>query len=313
MDQFRLRRMEPADRAEVADLICISTNYWYRIHGGSDIFPGPAAAEIFFDVYQALDPGCGVVAENQRTGRLMGSCFVHPRQTHVSLGIMNAHPNYFGSGVARALLKHILDFADSRNQPVRLVSSAMNLDSFSLYTRAGFVPRRAYQDMWLAVPETGVTGQERFAPGGLPAAIREATLDDVPAIADLEMALCGIRREIDFRCFVENRDGIWHVSVCRANNGRLDGFMASCSHPGCNMIGPGLARTPELAAQLLLAELDRHRGRRPVFLVPVDCEPLVREVYRWGARNCEMHFSQVRGGDARFDGVNMPTFLPESA
>jgi hypothetical protein len=29
--------MEPSDRSEVADLICTCTNYWYRIHGGSDL------------------------------------------------------------------------------------------------------------------------------------------------------------------------------------------------------------------------------------------------------------------------------------
>jgi hypothetical protein len=79
------------------------------------------------------------------------------------------------------------------------------------------------------------------------------------------------------------------------------------------MIGPGLARTEDQAAALLLAELNHHRGRRPVFLVPVDCANLVRNAYRWGARNCETHFSQVRGVSRPVQGVDMPTFLPESA
>ena len=183
----------------------------------------------------------------------------------------------------------------------------MNLDSFSLYTRAGFVPRRAYQDMFLAVPESGLSHR----PG--PAGIRPATMADVPAIAALEQELCGIRREGDFRYFVENRAGFWHLSVCEGEGGRLAGFMASCGHLGCNMIGPGLARRPDQAAGLLLAELDRQRGRRPVFLVPVDCAELVAQAYQWGARNCETHFSQVRGPCPPFQGVNVPTFLPESA
>jgi GNAT superfamily N-acetyltransferase len=308
MQQLILRPMAGDDRSEIADLICVSTNYWYRVHGGSDIFSGPDATAVFFDVYQALDPGCGVVAENREGGRLMGSCFVHPRETHVSLGIMNVHPNYFGHGVARALLQHITDFADRLGKPIRLVSSAMNLDSYSLYTRAGFVPRRAYQDMFLAVPEAGL---DRHGPGNT--RIREATLADVDAVAALENELCGIRRAGDFRYFVENHDSFWHLSVCEGNGGSLDGFMASCAHPGCNMIGPGLARTPDQAAVLLLTELDRHRGRRPVFLVPVDCPGLVQQAYRWGARNCEMHFSQVRGSCPPSQGVDLPTFLPESA
>ena len=36
-----------------------------------------------------------------------------------------------------------------------LISSAMNLDSFSLYNRVGFRPRMVFQDTLLSVPETG--------------------------------------------------------------------------------------------------------------------------------------------------------------
>ena len=151
MEPMRLRPMEPKDRTEVAELICVSINYWYQLHGMPKIFAGgPDATTIFFDVYESLDPGCGAVAQNERTGRLMGSCFFHPREHHVSLGIMNVHPNYFGQGVARALLEHIIDYTEAHGYPaLRLTQSALNLDSFSLYTRAGFVPRYAYQDMLL--------------------------------------------------------------------------------------------------------------------------------------------------------------------
>ena len=48
-------------------------------------------------------------------------------------------------------------------------------------------------------------------------------------------------------------------------------------------------------------------------LVPVQCDTLARQVYDWGGRNCEMHFSQVRGHCPPSAGVNMPTFLPETA
>jgi hypothetical protein len=36
-------------------------------------------------------------------------------------------------------------------------------------------------------------------------------------------------------------------------------------------------------------------------------------MYALGARNCELHFSQVRGQWPGLDGVNMPTFMPETA
>ncbi len=309
MNQVQIRRMEPADRPEVAELICASMNYGFLERGMPARFAGgPAAAAVFFDVYEALDPGCGVVAVQAETGRLMGSCFYHPRPTHVSVGIMNAHPNYFHQGVARALLQHIIDYAQREAKPLRLVSSAMNLDSFSLYTRAGFVPRRAYQDMCIEVPGEGLN---LHPPGA--EHVRPATLEDVPAMVALEMDLVGIRRDKDFRWCIENRDGFWHGSVYEAAVGGLDGFMLSSAHPGCNMIGPGVTRTPPQAAALIAAELDHHRGRRPVMLVPVDCGPLVRQMYDWAARNCEMHFGQVRGDCAAISGVTMPTFLPETA
>src|SRR2546423_11096130 len=97
MSDLRLRALRPDEFDEVADLICISTNYWYEAQRGFRVFPaGPQSCRLFPEVYEALDPGCCVVAEDLASGRLTGSCFYHPRETHVSLGIMNVHPNYFG-------------------------------------------------------------------------------------------------------------------------------------------------------------------------------------------------------------------------
>ena len=309
MPEATIRAMQPADRGEVAELIYLSTNHWYQTHGRSAIFSGgPDVAAVFFDVYESLDPGCGLVAVLPGSGRIIGSCFYHPRATHVSLGIMNTHPSYGGAGLARNLLRWIIEFADAKNLPVRLVSSAMNLDSFSLYTRAGFTPRCVYQDMMLAVPAGGLTFD---TPGAQ--SVRPARLADVEPMADLECELVGIRRERDFRYFIENRDGWWHVSVFEGPGGRLDGFCASCGHPGCNMVGPLAARDAGQAAALLRAELDRQRSRSPVFLIPSDNRQLVATAYGWGARNCEIHFGQVRGDCPPIRGVTMPTFLPESA
>jgi GNAT superfamily N-acetyltransferase len=308
-EAIRLRALTAAreDRAAVAELIYVSTNAWYQANGRPPIFAGgPAATELFADVYEALDPGCCVLAESARTGRLMGSCFYHPRETHVSLGIMNVHPAYFGRGVARRLLGHVTDLADAQGKPVRLVSSAMNLDSFSLYTRAGFVPRCAYQDMLLPVPAGGlgqtVPGLER---------VRPATPDDVAAIVALERELSGIARPGDYRHFLANEAGIWRLAVLEGADG-LEGVLASVAHPGSTMLGPGVARSDAAAAALLLYQLDGMRGRNPVVLVPVASHELVRQVYAWGGRNCELHFAQVRGVCPPFRGVTLPTFMPET-
>jgi len=150
-----LRPLRPDEHDAAAALICASTNAWYQRNRGFEIFTaGPASCRLFPDVYESLDPGCCVVAEDPDSHRLMGSCFYHPRDTHVSLGIMNVHPEFCGRGVASQLLRHITTLADAQGKPTRLVSSAMNLDSFSLYTRAGFTPRAVYQDMIVPSPAT---------------------------------------------------------------------------------------------------------------------------------------------------------------
>jgi GNAT superfamily N-acetyltransferase len=305
-EPFTLRTLQPDERPEVADLIHFSTNYWYQAGGKSPIFTGdPAACELFPRVYESLDPGCCIVAVSSRTAHIVGSCFYHPRPTHISIGIVNVHPAYFGKGIARHMLHAVIEIADAQNLPLRLVSSAMNLDSFSLYTRAGFVPRQAYQDMLLPVPETGI--------GGVDPAIRPATMQDVPAMAALEREISGLEREKDYRYFLENADNIWHVSVLPAPQGDgLDGFLVSVAAPASNMLGPGIARTDTAAAHLIRAELDHHRGRTPVFLVPVDRPELVSAMYALGAKNCEIHFSQVRGQWTPPKGVVMPTFMPET-
>ena len=307
--ELTLRAMKREDWSEVSDLIYLSTNYWYETHGRSPIFTGdPSCTELFCEVYEALDPGCCFVAEHSRTGRLAGSCFYHPRETHVSLGIMNVHPNYFGKGIARQLLTAICDIADSQKKPVRLVSSGMNLDSFSLYTRAGFVPRMLYQDMFLKVPAEGMR-----CPLPEYARIRPGQLSDLPAIVALEMEIQYISREKDYRFFLENEMGIWHVSVLEKESGGLDGFLCSIAHPASNMFGPGVCRTQKGMAALIYAEWNEHKGRQPVFVIPAECSDLVAEMYGAGAKNCQFHFSQIRGAWQTPAGVVMPTFMPETS
>ncbi len=305
-DSFTLRTLRPDEWPDVADLIHLSTNSWYQAGGKPAIFRGdPSDCELFPRVYEALDPDCCLVAVSKRTNQIIGSCFYHPRPTHISIGIVNVHPSYFGKGVARRMLDAVIAKAEAENLPLRLVSSAMNLDSFSLYTRAGFVPVQVYQDMLLTVPEQGLDG--------IDPTIRSATLDDISAIVALEREISGLEREKDYRYFIENTEGIWRVSVFPSTSGAgLDGFLVSVAAPASTMLGPGIMRTDSIAAHLIRAELNQHRGQTPVFLIPVDHPELVGAMYALQAKNCEMHFAQVRGPWKPTNGVVMPTFMPET-
>lgn len=306
-----VRLKESTDNAAVAALIRDSLNVWYREHMGvEECVASVEASSIFTRVYDALDPNCCVVAEDLETGRIAGSCFFHPRPTHVSLGIMNVSPDYFGQGIATKLLAYIVDVAQRRNQTLRLVSSAMNLDSFSLYNRLGFVPRIFYQDMLLPSPAEGV---EITVPEGT--TLRDAKRDDVPKIVELEMELLGVDRTKDYRFFVDNADGIWGVSVLEENaTGAILGVMASVNDPGSKMIGPGAARNEAVADVLVRRELNRYRGEwSPVLLVPGECVELRQAMYRLGAKNIETHIAQSLGEVAAHKGVVIPSFMPESA
>lgn len=304
---LRLCAMQRADWPAVGALIQRSTNAWYERQAKPPIFTCDVEAmQVYCRVYEDLDPGCCVLALDAASGALLGSCFYHPRPTHVALGIMNAHPDAFGRGVARQLLQFVIDVADRARLPVRLVSSAMNLDSYSLYSKAGFAPFAVFQDMTLTVPGDGlqvaVPRRDR---------VRPAQPADGSAMAALERELCGIDRERDYRYFLANAGGIWHASVLAGDHG-LDGFLVSVGCAASNMLGPGVMRDDGAAAALLAAELDQHHGRSPVWLVPADRPELVRTMYGWGARNCELHFAQARGTVMQPTGVVLPTFLPET-
>jgi len=306
---FPLRKLEPTDVFAYCDMLKRSFNTWYWNHGwGQDYFQcATEELAVFFDIYNAISPGHSVAAIDPESGRLMGACFYHPREHHVSLGIMSVDPDYFGRGVGKSLVRHITDFADTEGyRSLRLVGSAINMDSFSLYNRAGFAPRQSYHDMVITVPSTGPHGS-------LPKEkVRYATPADIPAIAALEMEISGISREGDYRYCIGDPGGRLHASVVENADGAIEGFAVSILHPALNMIGPAFARTEAQMLALIHNELPRFAGSGVLLVIPMDKRELVLTLYDWGARNVETHLFQVRGHFHGFHGVNLPSFLPET-
>lgn len=306
---YQVRRMIRDDWDEVAELIYRSLNDWYRIHRGIDPFVRNKESMLLFPrVYESLDPGCCVVAIDPESGRIAATSFFHPRPTHISLGILNAHPDYWGKGAAGVVLDEICHISEKEKLPLRLVSSAVNFESFNLYNSRSFVPFAFFQDMSVKVPESGF---EVMPPEG--ETLIDATPSDAAEMADLEYRLYGIRRESDLRYFIENKEGIWGMSLSRnLATGRITGFCASVCDPGSNMVGPGCAESETEAAALIRRELNRYPGKSPVWLIPSNALELRREMFKLGARNTETHIAQICGGEAFVKGIFLPSFMPET-
>jgi len=219
------------------------------------------------------------------------------------------HPNYGGRGIGRQLVNHIIDYTKKHDfKSCRLVSSAINMDSFSLYNRSGFIPRVTYHDMVINVPESGlgdasVKGEDN---------IREASLADIEKMGELEMEISGIKREIDYRYAIENPRKVLHALIYENNQNGIDGFMISVKHPALNMLGPCVARNEEIAIALIRKEIERFKGTWVLFSIPMDKRKMVEQMYAWKAINVETHLKEVWGEFPGFNGISMPSFLPET-
>lgn len=306
-----IRPLKDSDVSEHADLLYNSFNSWYWQHGwGKDYFGcAPQETSIFYEIYNDLTPAHNIAAFDDKTGRMMGSCFYHPREHHVSLGIMSVHPDYARQGIGRHLVNYILDYTKENDyKSCRLVSSAINMDSFSLYNRAGFIPYVTYHDMVINVQNNGL---ENVCVEG-EACIREAVLGDTEQMGELEMEISGIKREIDYRYAIENPRSVLHATVYENDQKGLDGFMISVKHPALNMLGPCVARDEETAIALIRKEIERFKGTWVLFSIPMDKRKIVEQMYDWKAVNVETHLKEVWGEFPGFNGVSMPSFLPET-
>ncbi len=307
---YTLSPVQPADHEPVAKLLHRSLVAWYEDHlrAGANFGDSHEPFLLFPEVYASLDPGEAIAARGDG-GEILGVCFVHPRETHVSVGIVATAPEAAGSGIARAMMEAAISRAKDTGKPVRLISSLLNLDSFSLYSRLGFVPYTMYQDMCLEIPEGGMTSP---APAGAER-VRTARPDEAARLADFEHDMQGIRRQLDYEFFLRNEVGAWKILVLDGANGEPEGFLVCSHHPSLNILGPGVARDEAAAAVLLWRALDAQRGRKLVFLLPCAAASLVRLAYSWKARNIELHTAQILGSVPQARGVVFATYLPESA
>jgi len=307
---FDLSTIRSDEHPAIAALIHQSLVGWYesRLRQGHRFGDSAHPFMIFPEVYETLDPGECIAARDTESGRVIGVCFVHPRERHHSVGIVATAPEAGGRGVARAMMQEAIKRAEAEGKPLRLVSSLLNLDSFSLYTRLGFVPGAIFQDLLFNVPAEGMTVT---APEGCDR-VRVARDDEAAKIADFEAAQQGIRREKDYAFFLGNMAGQWKVWVSEDAAGKINGVLVVSLNAAMPMLGPGVAVDEPAALALIWSALNELAGRSYVLLAPAAAAGLIRALYGWGARNVELHVAQVYGDPPEGTGIAFPTFLPES-
>ncbi len=302
----RIRTMQRDEWSEVAALIHASTNKWYMDKYGFEIFQCSVedVEALFCKVYEDLDPNSCLVADVD--GVIAASCFYHPRETHDSLGIMNVHPDYFGQQLGKKLLQAIIEKSLDAGKQLRLISSTMNLDSFSLYNKNGFQALFPYQDMLVEVPADGIPvhANDQYA--------RPATGSDLEAIVDLELSIHGLNKRKDYQYYLSDQDNIWELLVY--DDGDIKGALVSVKHPASNIVGHGIMQDAEVAKALIYRSLNRYRGMTPLVIIPADNKELVQGMYAIKAKNCELHVIQAFNppNTDRPNGVVIPTFMPEN-
>lgn len=308
---FDLSTITEEDFSAVATLLHASLVNWYesKLRQGYRFGESAEPFVLFPEVYEALDPGEAIAARDKESGEIIGVCFVHPRETHDAVGIVATAPQAGARGVARAMMEEALRRAEVRGKPVRLVSSLLNLDSFSLYTKLGFVPRTIFQDLMFTVPAEGLTVA---APQGVDK-VRVAGRDEAGRLADFEASQQGIRREKDYRFFLQNEVGDWKVLVSEDAGGAINGVLVVSLNAAMPMLGPGVASNETSALSLLWVALSELKGKTYVVLAPAAAAGLIKTLYGWGARNIELHVAQAYGDTPEGKGIVFPSFLPESA
>ncbi|MFM2413557.1 MAG: hypothetical protein RJB05_733, partial [Armatimonadota bacterium] len=133
----------------------------------------------------------------------------------------------------------------------------------------------------------------------------------VPAIATLERDLTGSYRPRDWEHFLETDHFTVFVDV--AADGTVLGALNVTNHIANCTLGPAHARDEASVCRLLAAALPVVAGRTALVLVSPAASKVTSLLYTWKARNADIHLLQVRGAYTAPTGVQLMTFLPESA
>ncbi len=203
-------------------------------------FPTRDSAAWLCRAYLDLDPeGCVVAWSGNEA---VGVGFAHPRGAVTSIGPLAARPGA-PAGVARALMAEIGRVA-AQSSSLRLFQDSFNPDSFGLYARLGYA---------VADVAPYLLAEKLIPPAAAPPGVRALRPDDLPAIERYDRARTVADRRRDLALLASTGSGL--VATGEAGNvsnvGKISGYLFYRPLPARVVIGPGVAESAEIMADLV--------------------------------------------------------------
>lgn len=218
--------------------------------------------------------------------------FLDERNEIAGVGPVAVGVQHQGRGLGKLVMEALLEQAEaSAYQSVRLLQSAYNRVSFSLYSRLGFDVKDGVAFIKGRPPE-----EERPADE-----VREGTPADLDAMDELSLEVLGFRRRGD----LELPSGLTPPLVLE-RQGHIVGFTCRLVTPSGILLGPAVARDEQALRDLILGAA---RGA-PVDLrvtLPVSLPSVLRWALEGGFVLSELDTLMVRGAYERPAGAYLPS------
>jgi hypothetical protein len=290
---IQIRRLEPEDIDAAAGILFDAFGAVYRQRGHTPPFPNLESAAWLCRAYLDLDPdGCAVA---QAHGTAAGVGFAHPRGAVASIGPLASRPGA-PAGVGRALMDHFHRLT-SHCESVRLFQDSFNPDSFGLYTRLGYA----------VVDVAPYLLASRLVPPRLrPGRIRPLAGSDLPTVERFDAARTGAERGRDLALLSSTGSGF----LCD-DGGRVSGYLFYRSLPARVIVGPAVAESAELLADLVDAVADALPGRAAVIRASAAAPAVLQRAFQRGFRVDHLGNLMV-AGHYRSPPAQLYALFPES-
>jgi hypothetical protein len=277
---IRVARLGQADVDAAAGILFDAFGSVYRRRGHAPPFPTRDSAAWLCRAYLDLDPeGCALAWS---ASEAVGVGFAHVRGAVTSIGPLAARPGA-RPGVARALMAELGKLA-SGSTSLRLFQDSFNPDSFGLYTRLGYTVADVAPYLLaeqLVPPEQAV-----------PAGIRPLAPADLGQLERYDRIRTGADRRADLALLASTGGGF--VAEGGAP-GTVSGYLFFRTLPARVVVGPGVAESAEVMADLVDAVAAALPGRAAVIRASGASPAVLQRSFARGFRVDHLGNLMVRG------------------